>query len=191
MNHDRWKRREKGKALVGWRKGIASRYFARSRCYEVEKKESLIENGRRRRRDRGGGKARRETAQKSCRLKGRGEKEIEERCCNDAAVGTSPFPFSLFLSLFLSQPTFKVTTCAEKYQSLDNEILISWWWYRPPSKNLPFFFLFFLLLFLTNLCITVYFRDSSRIDANFTFRSGIDQFLRERIEGKGIGMPRA
>lgn len=46
---------------------------------------------------------------------------------------------SLSLSLFLSQPTFKVTTCAEKYQSLDNEILISWWWYQPPSS---FFFLF-------------------------------------------------
>lgn len=128
-----------------------------------------------------GEEVQRETAQKSCRLKGWEEKGIEERCCNDAAVGTSPFPFSLFLPFSANFQSYNVGWKISIPRQWNSYLLlvIS----ATIEECEPFSF--FLLLFIRT-CIALYFRliEDRSMPISLPIGNRSSQFLRERIEGK-------
>lgn len=179
---------KKGKLWLGDVKELcrfnASPDISSDRVYEVKKKESLIANGRSEMEEEGtktGEEVQRETAQKSCRLKGWEEKGIEERCCNDAAVGTSPFPFSLFLPFSANFQSYNVGWKISIPRQWNSYLLlvIS----ATIEECEPFSF--FLLLFIRT-CIALYFRliEDRSMPISLPIGNRSSQFLRERIEGK-------
>lgn len=224
MNHDRLlalkaTQARKGKPSLqraeGWRKGTVSigglilrRYFeaiarARSRMSQMsnsEREERKQEGGRTWEQYRG--KGRQETVRESCRLKGRAQKPIEERCCVTLQLARRHSPFSSFFPFPFDSPKiydvcWKISIPREWNSYLAPR-------YRPLSENssapwLFFYndFVFLLFFFLSISGFAVFSTGWSRPDSsalenpvNFAF----DRILGSRFSifariGRRSGLP--
>lgn len=178
MNHDRLlalkaTQARKGKPSLqraeGWRKGTVSigglilrRYFeaiarARSRMSQMsnsEREERKQEGGRTWEQYRGKGRQR-ETVRESCRLKGRAQKPIEERCCVTLQLARRHSPFSSFFPFPFGSPKiygvcWKISIprewnsyLAPRYRPLSENGSAPWLFYND-FVFLLFFFFFYL-----------------------------------------------